>query len=314
MQLAWLADFIALAETNSFTKAADLRHITRPAFGRRIRALELWCGIPLIDRSGFPVELTEQGRAFLEIARLSVRTLSEFRERASDAERAKNRSLLRIATGRTIARNGLPEWLTALRRTSPELDVRITTGSLHDSAIMLSEGHADVLITYFHPRLLLNLDSALAEFCVVTDEMLMPLSAKRDGQTLFCLPGTAAKPVPHIRFQSALALAKIEKEALKQYKKTTYLRAEIEIDSPEAALGLCIAGMGIAWLPQSLAKQAIEQDLIAPAASSDAALRFEIRAYRLKDNISPTIEPFWMMMQAMAAARKTFPRLAACRT
>ena len=50
MQLKWLEDFITLAQERSFTRAAELRHVTHPAFGRRIRALEAWAGTPLIKR------------------------------------------------------------------------------------------------------------------------------------------------------------------------------------------------------------------------------------------------------------------------
>ena len=39
MQLKWLEDFIVLAQERSFTRAAELRHVTHPAFGRRIRAI-----------------------------------------------------------------------------------------------------------------------------------------------------------------------------------------------------------------------------------------------------------------------------------
>ena len=40
MQLKWFEDFLALAQTRSFSRAAELRHVTHPAFGRRIKALE----------------------------------------------------------------------------------------------------------------------------------------------------------------------------------------------------------------------------------------------------------------------------------
>jgi len=82
MQLKWLEDFIALAETQSFSKSAVFRHVTHPAFGRRIRSLELWCGVDLIDRTGYPVKLTEQGVAFFELARDTLRNLQEFKELA----------------------------------------------------------------------------------------------------------------------------------------------------------------------------------------------------------------------------------------
>lgn len=40
MDLKWLEDFISLAETHSFSRSAELRHVTQPAFSHRIRSLE----------------------------------------------------------------------------------------------------------------------------------------------------------------------------------------------------------------------------------------------------------------------------------
>ncbi len=58
MALKWLEDFMALAELGGFSKAAEARNVTQPAFGCRIRALEHWLGAALIDRSSHPPELT----------------------------------------------------------------------------------------------------------------------------------------------------------------------------------------------------------------------------------------------------------------
>jgi len=44
MELKWLEDFVSLAETHSFSRSAELRHVTQPAFSRRIQALEAWLG------------------------------------------------------------------------------------------------------------------------------------------------------------------------------------------------------------------------------------------------------------------------------
>ena len=40
MQIKWLEDFKELAKTRSFSRAAENRNVTHPAFGRRIKALE----------------------------------------------------------------------------------------------------------------------------------------------------------------------------------------------------------------------------------------------------------------------------------
>ncbi|MCT7654667.1 LysR family transcriptional regulator [Oceanimonas sp. NS1] len=44
MELKWLKDFVALNEHGSFSKAAEARFVTQPAFSRRIRSLENWLG------------------------------------------------------------------------------------------------------------------------------------------------------------------------------------------------------------------------------------------------------------------------------
>jgi Bacterial regulatory helix-turn-helix protein, lysR family len=44
MNLSWLDDFLTLAAIGNFSRAADERHMTQPAFSRRIMALEEWRG------------------------------------------------------------------------------------------------------------------------------------------------------------------------------------------------------------------------------------------------------------------------------
>lgn len=77
MQSKWLEDFLLLAQERSFTRAAELRHVTHPAFGRRIRALEEWAGTPLIESGGGPVRLTPAGEVFRDTAEQMVRTLAQ---------------------------------------------------------------------------------------------------------------------------------------------------------------------------------------------------------------------------------------------
>lgn len=44
MELKWLEDFTALANTLSFSRAAEVRNVTQSAFSRRIKQLEMWLG------------------------------------------------------------------------------------------------------------------------------------------------------------------------------------------------------------------------------------------------------------------------------
>ena len=78
METKWLEDFVSLAETRSFSRSAQLRHVTQPAFSRHIRSLEEWVGVDLVDRGAHPAELTDAGRKFLPLAR-EERYLHEIR-------------------------------------------------------------------------------------------------------------------------------------------------------------------------------------------------------------------------------------------
>ena len=103
MQLKWLEDFIVLAQERSFTRAAELRHVTHPAFGRRIRALEAWAGTPLVERGGGPVTLTPAGQSFLDTAGQMVRNLTQSHEELQSLAGRQARTVT-LATGRTLAR------------------------------------------------------------------------------------------------------------------------------------------------------------------------------------------------------------------
>ena len=57
MRLEWLKDVLTVAETGSFTEAAQRRHLTQSAFSRRIQMIEDYVGVELFDRSRKPVQL-----------------------------------------------------------------------------------------------------------------------------------------------------------------------------------------------------------------------------------------------------------------
>ena len=62
MELKWLEDFISLANTHNFSRSAEQRNVTQPAFSRRIRALENWLGTSLFGPRHLSDDVTEAGR------------------------------------------------------------------------------------------------------------------------------------------------------------------------------------------------------------------------------------------------------------
>ena len=110
MQLKWFEDFVALAQTRSFSRSAELRHVMQPAFGRRIKALQAWAGTALIERGGVPVTLTAAGASVLDNAQQMVGNLGHARDELLDAA-CRQASTVTPATARTLARTMLADVL-----------------------------------------------------------------------------------------------------------------------------------------------------------------------------------------------------------
>ncbi|MES1162327.1 MAG: LysR family transcriptional regulator, partial [Rhizobacter sp.] len=154
VDLKLLEDLAALDRERSFARAAESRHVTHPAFGRRIRALEAWAGAVLVDRSPQRIRLTDAGQALLEQARPMIEGLLQARERLRSAASAATGPMLRLGTGTTLARTLVADWLSQLGRARQPLHrekVQVSTGSMADIGLAMERGSLDLVICHHHP-------------------------------------------------------------------------------------------------------------------------------------------------------------------
>src|SRR5258707_6277867 len=110
MDSRWLLDFLTLAETSSFTRAAKLRNVSQAAFSRRIKTLEMRLRITLIDRTTSPPRLTSDGEAFREQAAEIVQQIAEARQSISGADSVRRKQQIRVALVYALASGALPAW------------------------------------------------------------------------------------------------------------------------------------------------------------------------------------------------------------
>ncbi len=94
VEIRQLEYFVAVAEMGGFTRAAQVCHVVQTTVSHSVAALERELGVRLFTRAGRAVELTAEGRAFLDDARDIVertrraeRSLSAFRETRREAVR-----------------------------------------------------------------------------------------------------------------------------------------------------------------------------------------------------------------------------------
>ena len=139
METKWLEDFVSLAETRSFSRSAQLRHVTQPAFSRRIQSLEAWAGADLVDRSSYPTSLTPAGETLygqaLELLQSLQTTRAMLRSHASAGQ-----DVLEFAVPHTLALTFFPAWLARLREGFGPIKTRLMALNVHDAVLRLIEG------------------------------------------------------------------------------------------------------------------------------------------------------------------------------
>lgn len=145
MDIRQLRTMLAIAETGSLTRAAQLLHVVQPALSRQLRQLEQELGAPLFERTRWGMRLTAPGRRFLDQVRPSLQGLYQ-----AKAEFAASASGL----SGTVAIGMLPSLalalsaalVMALRAKYPELRVRIVTGFTPALQEGLEHGKLDIAV------------------------------------------------------------------------------------------------------------------------------------------------------------------------
>jgi len=311
MDLKWLEDFVSLAETRSFSRSAELRHVTQPAFSRRIQALEAWLGTELIDRSVYPTRFTQAGQVFHEQALTLLSQMRETRALLRGQAGAAN-TTIELALPHTLSLTFFPRWLQRIasglelsyRRdgaSAPPLNTRLRALNVHDALLSLVEGGCDLVMGYHHPSHPVMLDPVRYDMAILGREMLSPFSAPAGDP----VPGGGEPryPLPVIDKvtggQADSARAPFLAYTLNAYlgRMTAYIIANTplplgfdkvyETDMAEGLKAMTTAGHGIAFLPHSAVADELASGrlvrLDAPGSGPHAeklTVSMEIRLYR----------------------------------
>ncbi|MDO3384144.1 LysR family transcriptional regulator [Gilvimarinus algae] len=117
-----LSTFIIIAETGSFSAAAERLHLTQPAVSKRMALLEEQLGTRLFDRLGKHISLSQAGRVLLPRARAIVQAIGEAERAIGDLSGTVS-GRLSIATSHHIGLHRLPPVLGQFSRAHPEVSL-----------------------------------------------------------------------------------------------------------------------------------------------------------------------------------------------
>jgi DNA-binding transcriptional LysR family regulator len=305
METKWLEDFVSLAETRSFSRSAQLRHVTQPAFSRRIQALEAWAGTDLVDRSSYPTRLTPAGETLYAQSLEMLQALQSTRAMLR-GHSAAGQDVIEFAVPHTLAFTFFPAWVSALREKFGPIKSRLIALNVHDAVLRLVDGGCDILISYHHPTQPLQLDAGRYEMVTLGEELLAPYcKADAQGEPMFKLPGRASHPLPYLGYAPGAYLGRATDLILKESVTAIHLDRVYETDMAEGLKVMALEGHGVAFLPHSAAKKELRAKKLVPAAPAGMKgleMSMEVRAYREKpvgkDAPKGTAQALWAYLAA----------------
>lgn len=312
METKWLEDFVSLAETRSFSRSAQLRHVTQPAFSRRIQALEAWAGTDLVDRSSYPTRLTPAGETLYNQSLEMLQALQSTRAMLRGHNSA-GQDVIEFAVPHTLAFTFFPAWVTSLREKFGPMKSRLIALNVHDAVMRLVEGSCDLLIAYHHSSQPFQLAANRYEMVSLGREVMAPyVKADADGAPLYELPGRPGQLLPYLGYAPGAYMGQIVDMLLKQSPTPIHLDRVYETDMSEGLKAMALEGHGIAFLPYSAVKKELRSRKLvsaAPAGMQGVEMTLDVRAYREKPsgNTSPkrSAEALWRYLTDPTTKRQT---------
>lgn len=145
MNLRFLRMFAAVGELGSFSKAADVLHVSQPAVSKGIRELEAEVGEPLLDRNRSGVALTETGLRFFKHARELVAAQKRIEWDLAQL-RGLNVGRIRVGASTSIATYMLPPIIARFYKAHPDVDLVLLTANKEKIIDLLLDREIDLAL------------------------------------------------------------------------------------------------------------------------------------------------------------------------
>ena len=143
LSLRQLRAFLAVAEAESFTAAAEQLNLTQSAVSMLVRQLEADLKIPLFTRSGRGAELTEFGASIRPTASRVLSDVGNIADAAADL-RSLQRGHLRLAIPQVLGCCWLPEVLGAFREAFPDVEVSVYEAAGDGVTDLVEQGDVEI--------------------------------------------------------------------------------------------------------------------------------------------------------------------------
>lgn len=289
IETKWLEDFLSLAHTHSFSQSAKERHMTQPAFSRRIKALEAAVGCELIDRASMPVQLTAEGLLFRMTARNLV---SQLADSISHLQSMKQRgaSTIDFAVSHTLSLSLFPTFLQSFRQELTGVSTRQLVANVDDSVHALKNGICDFLLAFEDHTLS---SEYFYKFELQTVQLVPVCRGDEEGRAIFNLDALEPVTLPYLGYPQEIFLGRCVGQLLRRRPRMVTLKQAFESPLADSLKIMAMQGMGIAWVPSFAIREELRQGLLVICGSSTWRLPLKVCIYRSRSLLSDAAEDFW---------------------
>ncbi len=238
--LRQLRTFKAVADLRSFSVAAQRLKLSQPSVSYQVKELEEALGLPLLDRLGKKVQLTEAGSLLYGYARRMLDVLDEAGV-AFEEMRGIQRGTLRVGASTTVGIYLLPAALGAFKKLHPGLVISLEIGTRERVQEQVLRNELDLAVV---GPALKDPDLAIDDF--ITDELIVvaPAGHAFAGRRPLTLKDLAGQPFV-MREAASGSRSSLEKAARKAGVK---LQVAMELGSNGAIKHAVESGLGLAVL------------------------------------------------------------------
>ncbi|KEF30196.1 Transcriptional regulator, LysR family [Marinobacter nitratireducens] len=300
MEIRWMEDFLALARTRHFSRAAEQQHVTQPTFSRRIKLLEESMGTTLINRQTLPLSLTPAGELFQELCERTTRDVRDTRDRITALE-AEASARISVGSTQGLFSHFYQGWATEAGIAEQlQLNLNATNWVGEQFLDALESGECELVLCYWHSDLPWGqrLDEERFQWLAVAKETLVPVSIADDnGKARFPLPGSAEQPMPLIAYHNRGFLQSAIEGHLARNKLSANLLPLNENTQSSGIKALVKQGFGMGWLPSRMTEKSEQFGRLVRAGDECWDVPLDIRLIRLRDARSEGLLNLWNQLE-----------------